>query len=557
MRSTVAAAILAALLTLTLAGCRWSYDGDLKPLRPGTGRLGMVSCAHPLATEAGLKILRAGGNAFDAAVAVAAALNVTEPMMSGMGGYGTILIYTAQEKRLRFLDSSGRIPVAVNSDVYRAPTPGYLQNRRGAKAVSTPGNVAAWEAMLSEYGTLGFTEVLAPAIALAEEGFLIDKRIAQQIDGAYRSFPPHARAIYGRDGRALRAGETLVQHDLARSLRSVAKLGAAALYGGPIGIAIDAGMREAGGFLSIADLQAHKAEWWEPIHIVYRGFQVYVPPPPANSFPALVRLGMMSRYEKGAMRHNSPDYLHRFAEVTKHAFWTRLRWAGDPDVAPPPLATLLSEKYWADQVAKIDDSASRPFVPPRKFSSDGDNTTHFVVADQFGNVVSATQTLGRAFGSRIMPKGTGIWMNNSLAYCTFEPKGNPMDAHAGRRKLSGDAPAIVLRDGRPWIALGTPGGHTIAQIVPQMLMNIIDFGMDVAAAVDATRVSFFEPNGLGVERLVPYLVREELKKRGHKLVEVRGLGNAHALSIEYDAAGKPVRFRGAADRRGTGRAEGY
>jgi len=148
-------------------------------------------------------------------------------------------------------------------------------------------------------------------------------------------------------------------------------------------------------------------------------------------------------------------------------------------------------------------------------------------------------------------------MNNSLAYCTFEPKGNPMDAHAGRRKLSGDAPAIVLRDGRPWIALGTPGGHTIPQTVPQMLMNIIDFGMDVTAALDAGRISFIEPNTIAVETRVPDEVRRELEKRGHKVRTVRALGNAHALGIEYDAAGRPLRFRGAADRRGAGLAKGY
>lgn len=541
------------VLSLTLASCRTTDT----VASPGTGRLGMVSSAHPLATAAGLEILRAGGNAFDAAVAVAAALNVTEPMMSGLGGYGTILVYTAREKRLRFLDSSGRIPRSVNSDVYRAPTPGYLQNRRGAKAVSTPGNVAAWEAMLEGYGTMSFARVLAPAIALAEAGFVLDQRGARMIGRAFESFPPHARAFYGKGGRALRAGETLVQRDLAASLRSVATLGAKAIHGGAVGMAIDAAMREGGGFLSIEDLRAHRAEWWKPIHIVYRGLEVYVPPPPANSFPALVRLGLMSRFQQGSMQHNSADYLHRYAEVTKHGFWTRLRWAGDPDVAPPPLSTLLSEEYWSEQVAKIDDSKASSFEPPRKFGDGGKNTTHFVVADRFGNVISATQTLGNAFGSRIMPKGTGIWMNNSLAYCTFEPKGNPMDAHAGRRKLSGDAPAIVLRDGRPWIALGTPGGHTIPQTVPQMLMNIIDFGMDVTAALDAGRISFIEPNTIAVETRVPDEVRRELEKRGHRVRTVRALGNAHALSIEYDAAGRPLRFRGAADRRGAGLAKGY
>lgn len=312
-----------------------------------TGSVAMVSSAHPLATGAGLEILRAGGNAFDAAVAIAAALNVVEPAMSGMGGYRTILVYDAQSKTTTFLNPSGRIPSAVNSDAFRAPTPNYLENRRGAKSVSTPGNVHAWEAM------------------------------------------------------------------------------------------------------------------------------------------------------------------------------------------------------------------SKRFVPPGGASEDDGHTTHFVVTDRYGNVVSATQTLGGAFGSRIMPKGTGIWLNDSLEFSTFEPKGNPMDAHAGRRKLSGDCPTIVMRGGRPWAALGTPGGHTIGQTVPQIVMNLVDFGMDVYQALDAGRISFAEPDVLLVEDRIPEDVRRALESRGHTLRVTRGIGNAHALTIEYGPNGTVTRFTGAADPRGGGRSSGY
>ena len=205
----------------------------------------------------------------------------------------------------------------------------------------------------------------------------------------------------------------------------------------------------------------------------------------------------------------------------------------------------------------MDMAHAKAFTPPGAVGTQGSNTTHFVVADRWGNVVSATQTLGNLFGSRIMAPGTGIWLNNSLAYCTFEPKGNPMDAHAGRRKLSGDCPTFVMRDGRPWIALGTPGGHTIDQTVPQMVMNLLDFGMDIRQAIAAPRISFVEPDRLGVEDRIPESVRQELVARGHK-VEVFGhLGNAHGLTVEYDSAGRPVRFTGAADPRGNGLAEGY
>ena len=238
----------------------------------------------------------------------------------------------------------------------------------------------------------------------------------------------------------------------------------------------------------------------------YRGYQVYTAAPPANAFDYLVRLGLMSRFDPAALGHNSAAYLHRFAEATKHGFWVRLKYAGDPDVAPPPVEGLLDEPYLVKQAGLIDltrASHVRAARAPAAPASPDSHTTHFVVADKWGNVVSATQTLGNAFGSRIMPEGTGIWLNDSLAYCTFEPKGNPMDAHPGRHKLSGDCPTIIMRNGRAWAALGSPGGHTIGQTVPQMVMNLIDFGMSIDEALAAPRISFVEPDVLSVEEGIP------------------------------------------------------
>jgi gamma-glutamyltranspeptidase/glutathione hydrolase len=218
---------------------------------------------------------------------------------------------------------------------------------------------------------------------------------------------------------------------------------------------------------------------------------------------------------------------------------------------------LLSEAYWKEQTERIDPDRARDFdASDIAQANAGDHTTHFVVADDQGNVVSATVTLGNLFGSRIMPRGTGIWLNNSLAYCTFEPKGNPMDAHPGRRKLSSDAPSFVMRDGRPWIALGTPGGHTITQTVAQMIMNVVDFEMDIRQAIAAPRIAFNVPHHLDVEPEIPEAVRDRLSAMGHQ-VRVRNLGKAHGLAIEYDGDGAPVRFTGAADPRGAGLAAGY
>jgi gamma-glutamyltranspeptidase/glutathione hydrolase len=261
----------------------------------------------------------------------------------------------------------------------------------------------------------------------------------------------------------------------------------------------------------------------------------------------------MSRFDPAKLGHNSVAYLHTFAEATKLAYAARLQFAGDRDHNPPPLNRLLSEKQWTLEASKIDPKKARPFASPAQKAAE--HTTHFVIADAHGNVVTSTQTLGELFGSKVMVPGTGIWLNNSMQYCTFEPKGNPMDAIAGHRKLAGFCPMMVMKNGKPWIAIGTPGGHTIVQTVPQMVMNMIDFRMDVQQAIAAPRLSFVEPDITAVDDGVPESVRKELKHLGHN-VQVRRLGNAHGLTVEYDTRGRAIRFTGGADPRGEGKAMG-
>lgn len=517
----------------------------------------MVSSAHPLATEAGLAILRQGGNAFDASVTIAASLNVVEPMMSGIGGYGTILLYQAQQRKCHFLNSSSRIPQNIDSDLFRPPTPHFEANRRGAMAISTPGNVRGWQLLSETYGNLPWAGLLQPAIDLAQNGFVISRALARDLHRYFAAFPTHAQMIYGHNERPLQAGEMLAQIDLAHTLSLIAAEGPDVLYGGSLGQRIVSAIESSGGALSLADLMCCKAEWFKPLVITYRDHQVFTASPPATSFAALIRLGLMSRFDVRALGHNSPEYLHLFAEVTKYAYWCRLKYAADPDIGRVPLQELLSAQYWQAVVSQLNMTqaeSSVPALPPPESSS---HTTHFVVADDEGNIVSATQTIGQMFGSRIMPPGTGIWMNNSLQYCTYEPKGNPMDAHAGRHKLSGDCPVIIFRDGYPIMALGTPGGHTIPQTVPQIIMNLLDFGMDMAEAIAQPRISFTEPDQLLVDPSLMDALRSTLAAKGHLVQEFAdGLGNAHGLTIETDQSHHPARFTGAADPRGEGLARG-
>jgi gamma-glutamyltranspeptidase/glutathione hydrolase len=267
---------------------------------------------------------------------------------------------------------------------------------------------------------------------------------------------------------------------------------------------------------------------------------------------------LTSRFDLAALGPDATETLHLVAEANKHAFWARLRWAGGPEENPPPLDVLLSESYWTshwtDQAATTDHGRASTFVPPTIVAAEGESTTHFVVADSGGNVVSATITLGHGFGSAVMVEGTGILLNNSLAYSTYEPKGNPMDALPGRRKHSSKSPVLVMRDGRPWVAIGTPGGHPIPQTSAQMVMQLLDFGRSIQEAVDAPRLAFAEPDRLLVEEAFGAESLAALRERGHNVVPTQSIGLAHALEIERDAAGRIVGFRGAADRRGVGEA---
>ncbi len=532
----------------------------------------MVSSAHPLATRAGLEILEDGGNAFDAAVAVAAALGVVEPEMSGIGGYGAIVVYDAEKGETRSLEIGSKVPVAVDPGLFRPPTPNYLRNRCGAKVIATPGNLNAWEALSEEYGELEWRRLFDPAIRYAEDGFVIGEELGGWIGSEYPAFPENAKAIYGRDGAPLGTGDRLVQEDLADSLRTIARVGAGTVYGGELGEAMVSEVQQDGGFLTMEDLRDNRVRWRETVGMDYHGYRVVTAAPPATSWGTLVRLGIMSRFDLEPSDHNSVPYVHALTEISKRFTATAGKYV-DPETGRVHLDPLLSEEYWASEAAKIDFSRAAPYDPPMKTDTalscsptnytpvtspdTRQHTTHFVVADREGNVVSSTETLGNVFGSKVMPEGTGIWLNDEVAWARFEPAGNPFDAAPGRQIPYALGPTLVMRDGRPWIAIGTPGGRTILQTTPQMIMNAIDFDMDIQRAVASPRFSLMIPDLLAVEEGMPIPVRTDLQAMGHPVYVEPELGNAHALTIEYGPGDEPVRFTGGADPRGEGAAIGY
>jgi len=546
--------------------------------RAAVGTNGMVSAAHPLATRAGVEVLEDGGNAFDAAVAVGAALNVVEPMMSGVGGYGATVVYDAEKGETRFLETGSRTPESLDPSVFRPPTPGYEENRCGGPVVSTPGNLNAWRLMWEEYGEEEWSRLFEPAVGYAEEGFVIGEETAGWIGSEYPAFPAHAQEIYGRKGAPLQAGDRLVQEDLAGSLRLIAERGAGAIYGGELGRTMVAEARENGSFLTEGDLRENRARWRETVSSGYGDREIVTAGPPSTAWGALVRLGTMGTLDPASLGHNTSPYVHGLTEISKNSFSQTSQYAADP-----PLGELLSEDSFAEQAAAVDFSGAAPYEPPVTFDSatscsptgyvpttDGasafasasaqagvGHTTHFVVADREGNVVSSTQTLGNVFGSKLMPEGTGLWLNDQLAWSRFEPEGTVFDVYPGRQTLYALCPTIVLRDGRPVVALGTPGGRTIPQTTTQMITNVETFGMDIQSAISAPRFSFVIPDLLGVEPQIPTGVRAELEALGHNLyVDEFGFGNAHGLAMEYGREGKPNRFTGGADPRGEGAATG-
>jgi len=494
---------------------------------------GQIASAHPLATQAGRRILARGGNAFDAAIAVASALNVVEPMMSGLGGYGTILVYDANKKQIRYLNSSGRFPLKCNSDLMREPIKDYLGNRTGPKAISTPGNLNAWRELHKTYGKMPWPALFASAITYAEKGFKVTPHCAKWIDASFDSFSDYSKSFYGTAGLPLKEGALLVQQDLSRTYRLIAEKGPDPFYHGEIANRIHKQMENIGSFLSIEDLRRNVAEWWDSVSIHYRGYEIYTAGMPSNAYPGLYLLGLMQQFDLTSLGHNSKGYLHLLAEAAKESCKVRLTHPGEVEAKDFIINNILTHENFRSVAAALDLARASDFSLP--FEHEHENTTHFVVVDDWGNIVSATQTLGNMFGSRVMVEGTGIWLNNSMAYSNFEPKGNPMDVVPGRYKVSGDCPVIIMKDGTPWAALGTPGGHTITQNVPQIILNLIDFKMNMQQAIGAAKIAFLEETrSLRIEEGIPKAVMDSLREMGHVIVDGM-IGNAMGVRMLLEA----------------------
>jgi gamma-glutamyltranspeptidase/glutathione hydrolase len=487
------------------------------------GTRGVVTSAHPLASMAGIRMLLAGGNAVDAAVAVGATLNVVEPFMSGAGGIGLMAISRARTGERVVLDFIGPAP--------RAADPARCTDDElvgGPKSCATPGNLGGWLAAHERYGELPRAGVLEPAIALAEQGVPLTFKSVDFFTAARATLARsrEAERLYWPAGSP-RAGAVVTYEDLARTFRQVAEGGAEAFYRGPIAKAIARAVQEAGGWLAEEDLATFRPAWREPVAIRYRDWDVASVPPPFSAFQMLETLNILEGFDLTAWGHNSVEYLHHLVEAVKLGSADRLAYAYGDGV---PIAGLLSKAYAAAQRARIDprraavsegERHGRERLPgqiaeghPAKFENE--QTTHFACADGEGTVVSVTQTLGVPFGSGFAVPGTGIVLNNILKWTDRDPA-SPNILKPGRRAGTMMSPTQVFRDGRFVMSIGTPGSYGILQTQPQMLLNALEFGMNVQEAIEVPRVRVYRDRLVDAESRIPDEVRAGLAARGHQV----------------------------------------
>ena len=552
-----------------------SYPPPSRPVAMGIN--GMVASAHYLASAAGLHVLQEGGNAFDAAVATGSTLGVVEPHMSGVGGIGVALAYVAAEGQVRALDFSGRAPQAAQWSRFNEKTKekwteaehGRVDYGAGVLSPLVPGNPAGWLALHERYGSLDLERLFRPAIDYADNGFPVTSLTSFVIGESasrLREFPASASILLGTGDRPPAAGSVLKMPALAGSLRLIAEGGHEAFYRGGLAERIVKGSQEAGGILSDEDLAAYEAEWQDPVSVTYGDFRVLTSPPSSCGFQILQTLRLLEGYD--GLRFQDPETVHLQIEAAKLSGIDRIRHGNDPDYVSVPVNRLLSDEHVAAlrrrlRVGRAGESPGNRYVPGvlevgqrSAWESDSGMTTSFAVADRDGNVVNVTQTLGAFFGSAVVAGDTGIFLNNGCYWFDGDEDGpNPIGPR--KRVAFVLAPTQTLRDGSFHLSLGTTGGYGIFQTTPQMLLNMLEFGMDVQQAIDAPRFSTAEGVRVMVEEGFPKNVRRALSAWGHEFSLMNGypmgLGSAHGIVVDSERGV----FQGGADPRRDGIALGW
>ncbi len=524
-----------------------------------TATQGMVASAHPLASQAGVEILRQGGNAVDAAVAAAFALGVVEPNASGLGGGGFLLIRMQGENPVT-INYREMAPQAAKADRYYRTTGSFDSlTQSGVYAIGVPGVAAGLAMALDKYGTLPLSRVLVPAIQYARQGFEISENLATMIFQNYdliQKYPATA-AIFLEDDLPPPAGSTLTNPNLATSMELLAKNGPQIFYQGELGKNIIETVTALGGALSKKDLGEYQAIFTRPVQGSYRGYTIYSSAPPAGGGTHLIELlNILECYELSQYPHNSAPYLHILAEAMKMVFSDKSENMADPAFYRVPVEELISKEYATNLAGRIDpEKATVIYEPPHWVERESGHTTHLSVIDEQRNMVALTQSINSWFGSGILDEKTGILLNNHLADFEDEP-GKPNSLEPGKRPVSSIAPTLLLKDGHPFLSIGTPGGSRIISALAQIIINVIDFNMNIDQAIEAPRIHALG-QVLYLEKRIAEEIRMELQSKGHHLKIRDDFDNyfGGAQGILIDSSGTVL--SGGADSRRDGFVEGY
>ena len=560
--------------------------------QPVTAESGMVVTSQHLASDVGVQILRQGGNAVDAAVAVGYVLAVTNPCCGNIGGGGFATLHLADGRDL-FINFRERAPLAATEKMYLDAAGEVVPDLslKGYLAVGVPGSVLGLDTMLQKFGTMPRAVVMAPAIKLADEGFILNQGDADILAASTKQFvdQPNVAAIFLNAGQPWKAGEVFVQKNLAATLKLIAGQGPDAYYKGPIADAIVAASSAKGGVLSKKDFENYTVTESPPVKCNYRGYELISSPPPSSGGTAVCEiLNIIEGYPMKELGFHSAASIHFMVEAMRHTFVDRNFQLGDPDFVKNPLERLLSESYAGEIRAKIDPAkaSSSKDVQPGIAPHEGTETTHYSIVDAGGNAVAVTYTINALFGAKVIAGDTGFFLNDEMDDFTVKPgvanlfglvQGKTNVIAPGKRPLSSMSPTIVTKDGKTFMVLGSPGGSRIITIVVEAIMNVVDHGMNIQEAVNAPRIHHqWLPDQITVE---PFALSPDTAKilgdMGYKIVEQAPWGAAEAILIgpkeeattatatsgnDAMAASKPIPGRlygGQDDRRPAGSAVGY
>lgn len=518
--------------------------------QPVWAKHGMVASQETLASRTGVEILKQGGNAVDAAVAVAFSLAVTLPRAGNIGGGGFMLVHLAKENKTIAIDYREMAPSKAKKDIFLDENGDAVQklSREHGLAVGVPGTVMGMSLALEKYGTMSLAQVTAPAIKMAQEGFSVTPDLAQSLAGLKRrmaQWPTTAAIFYKNDGSDYLVGDILKQPELAHSLRLIAEKGAKGFYEGETAVKIVNAVQDAGGIMTLDDLKHYKVVEREPVRGEYRGYQVVSMPPPSSGGVHIIQmLNVLQQFPIDKLGHNTAQTIHLMAETMKYAYSDRSEYLGDPDFYKVPVNALTNADYAQKIASKIAINKTTPSseIKPGKLAPyESDQTTHFSVVDKWGNAVSNTYTLNFSYGSGLVAKGTGILLNNEMDDFSAKPGvpngyglvgGDANAVEGNKRPLSSMSPTIVMKDGKAFLITGSPGGSRIITTTLQIIMNVIDHGLNIAEASYAARVHHqWQPDELRVESSVNRDTISLLEAKGHKVTVQSAMGSTQSIMV--------------------------